>query len=139
MLADGKIVNKFLYKNWLNYFVATIGKTLRYLLLLIIFRSSHGRYSVKKGVFWKFANIIWKYLCCNQFLIKSKTGNKETPIQGFFCKICEIFKNLYFEEHLRTTASILSIITLIIIFTIITFTTIRNNRLEMFYKIGVLK
>ena len=30
-------------------------------------------------------------------------------------------------------------ITLIIIFTIITFTTIRNNRLEMFYKIGVLK
>ena len=24
----------------------------------------------------------------------------------FFCEICEIFKNTYFEEHLRTTASI---------------------------------
>ena len=23
----------------------------------------------------------------------------------FSCKICEVFKNTYFEEHLRTTAS----------------------------------
>ena len=23
----------------------------------------------------------------------------------FFCEICEIFKNIYFEEHLRATAS----------------------------------
>ena len=28
-LAGGKIVNKLLQKNWWNYFVATIGKTLR--------------------------------------------------------------------------------------------------------------
>ena len=26
----------------------------------------------------------------------------------FFCKICEIFKNTYFEEHLQTTASVLN-------------------------------
>ena len=31
--------------------------------------------------------------------------HKETPIQVFPCEICEIFKNTYFEEHLRTTAS----------------------------------
>ena len=24
----------------------------------------------------------------------------------FYCKICEIFKNIYFEEHLLTDASI---------------------------------
>ena len=30
---------------------------------------------------------------------------KETATQAFCCKICEIFKNIYFEEHLRMTAS----------------------------------
>ena len=28
----------------------------------------------------------------------------ETPTQVFSCKICKIFKNTYFEEHLQTTA-----------------------------------
>ena len=27
---------------------------------------------------------------------------KENPPQVFSCKYCEIFKNTYFEEHLRT-------------------------------------
>ena len=27
-----------------------------------------------------------------------------TPTQVFSCKICEIFKGTYFEEHLQTTA-----------------------------------
>ena len=31
---------------------------------------------------------------------------KETPTQVFFGEYCEIFKNLYFEKHLRTTASV---------------------------------
>ena len=31
---------------------------------------------------------------------------KETPTQVFFCEYCEIFKNTYFEKHLRTTASV---------------------------------
>ena len=32
---------------------------------------------------------------------------KETPTtQVFSCKICEIFKNTYFEEHLRMAASL---------------------------------
>ena len=29
-----------------------------------------------------------------------------TPTQVFSCEICEIFKNTYFEEHMRTTASV---------------------------------
>ena len=29
----------------------------------------------------------------------------ETTTQDFSCKICKIFKNTHFEEHLRTTAS----------------------------------
>ena len=33
--------------------------------------------------------------------------SQETPIQVFFCEICEIFKNIYFKEHLLTTASVL--------------------------------
>ena len=26
----------------------------------------------------------------------------DTPTQVFHCEICEIFRNIYFEEHLRT-------------------------------------
>ena len=29
---------------------------------------------------------------------------KETPADEFPCLLCEIFKNTYFEQHLRTTA-----------------------------------
>ena len=32
---------------------------------------------------------------------------KETPTQVFPCEYCEIFKNTYFEEHLRTAAFVL--------------------------------
>ena len=35
---------------------------------------------------------------------------KETPTQGFPCKICDIFKNAYFEEHLRTASFTLNLI-----------------------------
>ena len=31
---------------------------------------------------------------------------KKTPTQVFFYEYCEIFKNAYFEKHLRTTASV---------------------------------
>ena len=30
---------------------------------------------------------------------------KETPTQVFSCEYCEILKNTYFEEHIRTAAS----------------------------------
>ena len=32
--------------------------------------------------------------------------SKETPTQMLSCKICDIFKNTYFEEHLRMSASV---------------------------------
>ena len=34
---------------------------------------------------------------------------KEIPTQELSCGYCEIFKNTYFEEHLRTAASVLLI------------------------------
>ena len=40
---------------------------------------------------------------CSEFM--KKTLSKETPTQVFTCEYCEIFKNKYFEKHLRTTAS----------------------------------
>ena len=33
---------------------------------------------------------------------------KETPTKLFYCEICEIFKTIYFEEYMRTTASVVS-------------------------------
>ena len=43
------------------------------------------------------------------FKIKLQAGlqyyQKETPTQVFSCEIYEVFKNTYFEEHLRTTVS----------------------------------
>ena len=63
--------------------------------------SSHRRCSVKKGVLKNFANFKGKHLCWSLFLIKLKRDcNTDT-----FCEICEVFKNTYFEECLRETAS----------------------------------
>ena len=58
---------------------------------------------MKKGVLGNFAKFTGKPLCrpqaCN-FI------NKEILVQVFSCEFCEIFKNTFFTEHLRTTASI---------------------------------
>ena len=32
--------------------------------------------------------------------------NKVAAIEVFSCEICNNFKNIYFEEHLRTTTSV---------------------------------
>ena len=66
-----------------------------------IFKSSHRNCSTKKVVVRKFINFIGKHLCWALQLYW-----KGTPTQVFSCEFCEIFKNTYFEEHLRTTASI---------------------------------
>ena len=34
-----------------------------------------------------------------------RSSHRETPAQVFSSETCEIFKNTYFEEHLRTIAS----------------------------------
>ena len=42
----------------------------------------------------------------NTHVTESLYDNKETPTQVFFCQYCDIFKNTYFEKHLRTTVSV---------------------------------
>ena len=39
-------------------------------------------------------------------IIHRKTRVLETPTRVFSCEYCKNFKNTYFEEHLRTTASV---------------------------------
>ena len=45
------------------------------------------------------------HLCWSFFLIKLQQIGSATLLM-FFCEICGIFKNTYFEEHLPTDASI---------------------------------
>ena len=54
---------------------------------------------------------------------------KETLTQLFFCEFYKISKNTFFTEHLWTSAS--KFVTEMLIF--------RSSRLQMFFKIGVLK
>ena len=80
------------------------------------FRSSHRRCSLKKGVLRKFSKFIGKQLCQSLFFnkvagLRPQACNfirKETLAQIFSCEFCEIFKNTFFTEHLRTTASTIS-------------------------------
>ena len=81
-------------------------------LLSQLYRSSHQRFSVKKGVLSNFLKFTGKYLCQGLFFNKvaglmPKACNfikKETLAQVFSCEFCEISKNTFFTEHLWTTA-----------------------------------
>ena len=69
-------------------------------------RSRYRRCSIKKPVLKNFSIFTGKHVL-GLFLIKFKAWRvKETATQVFFCEFCEIFKNSFFEEHLRTAASI---------------------------------
>ena len=63
----------------------------------------------KESCSQKFCNI-HRNTPVSESLINKVVGlhfiKKETPTQVFFCEYCEIFKNTYFEKHLRTTASV---------------------------------
>ena len=48
----------------------------------------------------------YKYSVC---FSQKQQPEKERPTHVFSCTCCEIFKNTYFEEHLRTAASVLSL------------------------------
>ena len=67
-----------------------------YLSVLVKVRSSHRWCSMKK----LFLNIPQNSQESNCARVK-----KETLAQVFSCEFCEIFKNTFFIEHLRTTAS----------------------------------
>ena len=74
-------------------------------------RSSHQRWSIKKGATKNFAKYTCKKMCRSLFLIKLQASGlqpyleREPVAQVFSFEFCEIFKNTYFTKHLRTTTS----------------------------------
>ena len=64
-------------------------------------RSSHRRCSIEKVVF-KNSAIPTGNNCAGVFFLK--VAGLKAPTQVFSCEYCEIFKNIYFEKHLRTAA-----------------------------------
>ena len=51
--------------------------------------------------------------CARVSFLQSEVCNfitKDTLAQVFSCEFCEIFKNIFFTEHLRTTGSDLTVI-----------------------------
>ena len=69
-----------------------------------------------RGILWKgvvrnFAKFTGKHLYQSFFLIKLQAEacnfiKKKTLAQVFSCEFCEISKNTFSTEHLRTTASV---------------------------------
>ena len=60
----------------------------------------------ERGVFENFAKFTGEHLC--QGLLFNKVARfikKQALAQLFSCGFCEIFKNTFFREHLRITAS----------------------------------
>ena len=52
--------------------------------------------------FWK---TLWTRQSHSDISFRSRHQKKETLAQVFSCKFCEIFKNMFFKEHLWTTDS----------------------------------
>ena len=79
------------------------------------YRSSHRRYSVRKGVLRNFAIFTGKHLCRSLFFNKvaalaCKTlFKKETLAQLFSSEFCETSKNTFFTERLYATASVVKL------------------------------
>ena len=66
--------------------------------------------STQNRYFWIIHKIHRKNLCSSLFLIRLQfcgpaTLLKKNPTQVLSCEIRKLFKNNYFEEHLRTSAS----------------------------------
>ena len=60
---------------------------------------------IEKAFLKNFAMFTGKHLCWSLLLIDLQLSFKGTPTQVFFCEYYKIFKNTYFDENLRTTAS----------------------------------
>ena len=61
-------------------------------------RTSHRRCSIKKAVLKNVEIFTVKQLC---------SSLRDTQAQVFSCQYCDIFKNTYFGEHLRTAALVI--------------------------------
>ena len=64
----------------------------------------------QKGILKDFTKFTKKQMLQSLFLIKLQASacnfiKKEALAQVFRCEFCEIFKNSFFPEHLRATAS----------------------------------
>ena len=75
-----------------------------------MYRSSHRRCSVRKGVLRNIAKFTGKHLCQSLFfnkvaVLRSVTIKKETLVQVFSCEFWEISINTSYTEHLSATAS----------------------------------
>ena len=70
-----------------------------------IFRSSHRRYSVKKGVLKNFANFKGKHLCWSLFLIKLQAWRLPTLLQRSFSTDVFLLNLRNFKEQLFWRAS----------------------------------
>ena len=66
---------------------------------------SHQRYSVRKGILRKFANITEKHLRLQQAEVCNFI-KKETLLQVSSCDFCENSKKTFFAEHLWATTFI---------------------------------
>ena len=110
------ITNEYSVKKWVEYYIFCMNLRTRLPLSLFVnyFQKQHPGCSKKEVVFKNFAMFSVKLLFCTLFLIKAcywipATLLKKTPTQVFFSEYCVIFKNTYFEEHLRMAASALRI------------------------------
>ena len=69
-------------------------------------RSSPFRCSMKRGVLKNSVKFTGKHFYWSLIFNKVATAcsfiKKETPVQVLSCEYCEIFKNIFFREHLRT-------------------------------------
>ena len=82
-------------------------------LLMNLYIGSHQRYPIDIGALKNFIKFTGKHLCqilCFNKVAGKKNCEKETLAQVFSCKFCKNFKNIFFTEHLRTTASALSLV-----------------------------
>ena len=89
------------------YFYCTKNTQCIFNVLIIVYiqyRSSCPEVFCKKGALKNFAK--FKRKSC-RFQANSYI-KKDTPTQVFHYELCEIFKNTFFTEHLRATASVLN-------------------------------
>ena len=83
-------------------------KVRRYLCRISPFnRSNRWRCSAKRDGLKNFAIFTGKHLCWSLFtdLQVCNFFKKRTPTLILFCEFCQTLKNIYFEEHSRTSAS----------------------------------
>ena len=86
--------------------------TIKHLCWSLFFQKQPPKVFCKKGVLKNFAKLTGKHLCQSLFSHKvvglrpAKFIKKETMVQVFSCKFCEIFKCNVFTVHIWTTASV---------------------------------